>query len=205
MGLLLLGTFGAELFLMRLSFVVTLAALVLLHAGYSVLRAFWFPLAYLLFMIPLPALVYNAVAFPLQLVAANVSADILHLLHIPAFREGNIISLTFVTLEVNEACSGIRSLASLSALTVIFAQWTQPTPVRKLMVTFSTLPITIVTNVTRVVVTGILANYVNVSLAQGFFHAFSGWVVFIAAFVLLGLVGRLCRTFDVEYHERSII
>jgi exosortase len=192
MGLLLLGSLGAELFTTRFSLLFTLAALVLLHAGWAALRTVWFPLAYLLFMIPLPVLVYNAVAFPLQLVAANVAADTLPLLHIPVYREGNIISLSFATLEVTEACSGIRSLLSLTALAVAFAQLTQRTIIQKLFIALSALPITVIANSARVTVTGVLASFVSIDIAEGFFHTFSGWLVFVVAFVLLSLEGWMC-------------
>jgi exosortase len=192
MGLLLLGTVSAELFTMRFSLLLTLAALIFLHAGWAALRTVWFPLAYLLFMIPLPALVYNTVAFPLQRVAANVAADTLPLLHIPVYREGNIISLSFATLEVTEACSGIRSLLSLMALAVAFAQLTQRTIIQKLFIALSALPITVIANSARVTVTGVLANFVSIDIAEGFFHTFSGWLVFVVAFVLLSLEGWMC-------------
>ena len=191
MGLLLLGTFGAELFTMRFSFVVTVASIVLLHAGWAYVRAMRFPLIFLLLMIPLPAIVYNAIAFPLQLVAAEFAAEVLRVLQVPVYREGNLISLAFTTLEVTEACSGIRSLLSLITLAMAFAEFTQPTMLRKIIVILSAVPITVVANAARVSGTGILANYVSVRMAEGFFHTFSGWLVFMVAFVLLVLEGWL--------------
>jgi exosortase len=192
MGLLLLGTVGAELFTMRFSLLCTLAALVLLHAGWSTLRTMWFPLVYLLFMIPLPALVYNAMAFPLKFIAAEVATDTLQLLHIPVYREGNIISLSFATLEVTEACSGIRSLLSLMALAVAFGELTQHTSMKKLFIALSAIPITVIANAARVTATGALANFVSINMAEGFFHVFSGWLIFVVAFVFLGLEGWAC-------------
>jgi exosortase len=143
-------------------------------------------------MIPLPALVYNTIAFPLQLIAADVATDTLHLLHIPVYREGNIISLSFGMLEVTEACSGIRSLFSLMALAVAFGELTQHTGMKKLFIALSAIPITVIANAARVTATGVLANFVSIDMAEGFFHAFSGWLIFVVAFVFLGLEGWMC-------------
>ena len=126
----------------------------------------------------------------------------LQLLRIPVYREGNIISLAFATLEVTEACSGIRSLLSLLALAVAFAELTQTTTLKKLLVVLSTIPITVVANAARVTVTGVLANFFSAEMAAGFFHTFSGWLIFMVAFALLSLMGWLCT--HVGHRERRI-
>lgn len=196
-GLLMLGVgqVGAELFLQRVSLVVVLAGLVLLVMGREVLRVLSFPMAFLLFMVPLPAIVVNAIAFPLQGFAAQTAAVCLLALDIPVLREGNVIALARTTLEVAEACSGIRSLMSLVALGTVYAYFAERVLWKRWIIVAAAVPVAIAANAFRVAGTGILAHYYGVEAAQGFYHDFSGWMVFAVAFVLLlgigTVVGRL--------------
>lgn len=189
LAMLVVGRAGAELFLQRSSLVFLLIGLVLWLWGWGMLRLTGGPLAFLLFMVPLPYLIYDAVAFPLKLFAARVATQSLYWLHIPVYREGNIIHLASQTLEVADACSGIRSLISLIALGVIYAWLTERVRWKQFVIAFSTVPIAIAANAFRVAGTGILAHHVGPEAAQGFFHTFSGWLVFVVAFVLLLGVG----------------
>jgi exosortase len=192
LGVLLLGVAGAELFLMRSSLIVVIAGLVLLHVGTAVFRQLLFPIAFLSFMVPLPSIVFNAVAFPLQgLAAANATAA-LDLLGVPVLRDGNVIHLSRITLGVAEACSGIRSLISLLALAVVWAHLAVPGLWAKLVFVAAAFPITIVANAGRVVLTGLIAQRFGSAYAEGFFHGFSGWIIFVVAFAcLLGVQGIL--------------
>jgi exosortase len=196
-GLLVLvvGSVGAELFLQRSSFVVVLAGLVWLTLGIGVLRAVLFPLAFLLFMIPLPAIVMNAVAFPLQLFAAQSATFCMQLAGVPVLREGNTIVLASTTLEVVEACSGIRSLQALLALGAVYGYFTQNATWKRWALLVLSVPIAIAANAFRVAGTGFLAQFIGPEAAQGFYHSFAGWIVFAVAFVLLlgagALLGRL--------------
>jgi exosortase len=140
-----------------------------------------------LLTVPLPTLIFNQIALPLQLIASITSERILNLLNIPVFREGNILQLPNITLSVAEACSGIRSLMSLITLAVMLAYFL---PVRwawRLLFVASAVPIAIVANSMRVAGTGILARYWGQAAAQGFFHSFSGWLIFVVAFAMLML------------------
>jgi exosortase len=186
---LFLGTLGAELFLTRISLVVILVGLVLYHHGWARLRVLTFPLAFLFFMIPLPAIVLNTMTFPLQLLSARLSTSSLQFMHLPVYREGNVIFLPHATLEVVEACSGLRSLMSLLALAVIFAYMTQRVPWKLSCLIVSAVPIAIVANAFRIWGTGILSYLYGVQAAEGFYHAFAGWLVFVVAFVLLAIEG----------------
>jgi exosortase len=190
-GFFLLGNVAAELFTMRVSLLVTLAGLVLYLLGRAHLAMLAFPLLYLLFMIPLPATVFNAVAFPLQLFAARTAAATLQMLDISVLQEGNLITLAHTTLEVAEACSGIRSLVALLALATTYAYFTQQGLARRIVLAVSAIPIAIVTNAARVVGTGILASFFGEEVARSFFHTFSGWLVFAAAFTILLAEGTL--------------
>ena len=187
------GRAGAELFLQRSSLVLLLLGLTLWLWGWPVFGVALGPLAFLWFMVPLPYLIYDAIAFPLKLFAARVATESLFYLGVPVFREGNIIHLASQTLEVADACSGIRSLVSLVALGVVYAYFAEPVLWKRLAIVVSTMPIAIAANVFRVAGTGLLAHHVGPEAAAGFFHTFSGWLVFVVAFVLLFGVGAALR------------
>jgi exosortase len=189
--LLVLGSAGAELYLQRTSLIIVIAGLVLLLLGKSYLRALAFPIAFLLFMVPLPAIVVNTIAFPLQLFAAKTAAFCLYNFGIPVLREGNVIALATTTLEVAEACSGIRSLQALLALGTVYAYFTQSSMWKRWTLVLLSIPIAIVANAFRVSGTGILAHYWGAQAAEGFYHTFSGWLIFLVAFVLLLACGWL--------------
>jgi exosortase len=189
--MLLVGSIGAELFTQRSSLIVVLAGLVLLILGRAWLWTLAFPLTFLLFMVPLPAIVVNAVAFPLQLFAAQFAELCLFNLGIPVLREGNIIALAGTTLEVAEACSGIRSLQALLALGTIFAYFSQRSMWKRWVLVLLSIPIAIAANAFRVAGTGVLAEYFGSKAAEGFYHTFSGLSVFVAAFMLLLLSGAI--------------
>jgi exosortase len=142
-------------------------------------------------MVPLPAIVMNAVAFPLQLFAAQTATFCLETAGIPVLREGNTIVLASTTLEVAEACSGIRSLQALLALGAVYGHFTQKTVWKKWALVVLSVPIAIAANAFRVAGTGFAAQYIGPEAAQGFYHSFAGWIVFGVAFVLLLGTGTL--------------
>jgi exosortase len=185
LGLLLLGHLGAELFLMRSSMVVVLTALVWYLLGRPYVHALAFPLVFLFFMIPLPAIVLNTITLPLQLLATQVSTFALQLVQLPVYREGNIIYLPHTTLEVAEACSGLSSLVSLLALAVVLAYITQRCLSIRWILVLSAIPIALVANAFRIWATGVLAHRYGPHTAEGFYHTFAGWLVFVVALVLL--------------------
>jgi len=191
--LLLAGRLGAELFLTRMALLGTLVGGVLFVLGWGHLRMLVFPLGVLLLMIPIPAILFNQVVFPLQLVASRAGEAALSGAGIPVLREGNIIILANTTLEVAEACSGIRSLVSLLTLAIVFGYFTDSRPGVRLAIALSAIPVAIAANALRVAGTGIAAHYYGSAAAEGFFHSFSGWIVFIAAFAMLFGVIRVLR------------
>lgn len=190
---LTVGILGAELFTTRSSMIAVISGIVIYLGGWRMFRALLFPIAYLIFMVPLPFLVFNAVAFPLQLLAAKVAQASLQVLGIPVLREGNVIHLPGVSLEVVDACSGIRSLMSLAALGTLFAYFTQRPLWKRAVLVLSTVPIAVATNALRVSGTGLLAYRFGGKAAEGFFHEFSGLVIFGSAFLLLFLEGTILR------------
>ena len=193
MTLLTMGMLASEFFLTRLSLVVAIAGTVLFLCGYSHLRAFGFPIAFLLLMIPIPAIMFNQVAFPLQLLASRFGETVVAAANVPVLREGNIITLANTRLEVAEACSGIRSLVSLFTLGVVFGYFVDQRLIVRTLLALSTIPLAIITNGLRVAGTGIAAHHIGPAAAEGFFHTFSGWLVFATAFILLTRLAKVIR------------
>jgi exosortase len=190
LAVLVAGVLGAELFLTRISLLGVLVGTIVFLFGWTHLRIAAFPLAFLLLMIPLPAIVFNRIAFPLQLLASRVGESALRICTIPVLREGNVIVLANTSLEVAEACSGIRSLISLLTLGIVYGYFADKRPLVRLLLAVSTIPIAIAANGLRVAGTGVAAHFYGPAAAQGFFHTFSGWMVFLVAFGMMLLVLR---------------
>ncbi|MGC2333751.1 MAG: exosortase A [Candidatus Acidiferrales bacterium] len=184
-GLLFVGSLGAELFTSRFSLLVLIAGIILFLAGWKFLRAVSFPLAFLIFMIPLPAVIYNQITFPLQLLASRFATFWLELVQVPVLRDGNVLVLSNYSLEVVEACSGIRSLMTLISLAVIYAYFAEPRRWVRYLLVILMVPIAIVSNAIRIMGAGVMAHQFGPSAAEGFLHGFSGWVIFVAALILL--------------------
>lgn len=195
---LLLATLGAELLLARTAFLISLVGVVLVMGGTRVLRVLAFPMTLLLFMVPLPAIIYNQITFPLQLLASRVAETTLSAIGIPVLREGNVLELASQKLSVVEACSGIRSLLSLSFLSLVYAYFFDRKAWMRWVLLVATVPIAIVANASRVTLTGLLSEF-KPELAQGFFHTAEGWVIFMVALVILvafhQVVDRVYRSF----------
>jgi exosortase len=185
-----LGMLGAELFLQRTAFLFSLVAMLLILGGTGLVRELAFPLLLLPFMIPLPTVVYNQITFPLQLFASAVAEKSLEVLSIPVLRDGNVLELASQKLNVAEACSGIRSLLSLSFLSLVYAYFFDRKVWMRWVLLFATIPIAIVANSARVTLTGVFSE-IDTSLAQGFFHEAEGWVIFVVALVILVVVHQL--------------
>jgi len=192
--LFVVGNGGAEYFTVRISFVVTLFGLVLYLFGREVVKLAWFELAFLCFMIPIPYVVYYALTFPMQLLASKVTSGILSSIGMTVYRQGNILHLSGGTsLEVAEACSGMRSLMSLLALGALFAYMTQKRLAGKIILFASTVPIAVIANVFRVFVTALVATTVSAEVATEPIHSIMGLSVFVVSFVLMLIVGTVLR------------
>jgi exosortase len=179
--LLLAGTLGAELFISRSSLLFLFSGMILFFAGWKMLRAMAFPLIFLALMIPLPTLIYNQVTFPLQLLASRLSSNSLELVGIPVLREGNVLILPNYSLEVVEACSGIRSLMSLIALAVAYGYFVERRFWARITLVVFMLPIAVGSNALRVVGAGVVTYFWGPQYAEGFFHFFQGWLIFVSA------------------------
>lgn len=192
-GLLLLGSLGAELYISRFSMLVLLAGMILFLAGWKTLRAVSFPLSYLIWMIPIPVIISSQITFPLQLVASRLATAGLELVHVPVLRDGNVLVMSNYSLEVAEACSGIRSLMTLIALAVAYGYLAERRRWVRYVLALVMIPIAIVTNGIRILGAGMMAHRYGPSTAEGFLHGFSGWFVFMSALVLMFLCHRILR------------
>ena len=192
-GLLLLGSLGAELFISRFSLLVLLAGMILFLAGWKTLRVVSFPLGYLVWMIPVPVIIFNQITFPLQLVASRLAAAGLELVQVPVLRDGNVLVMSNYSLEVVEACSGIRSLTTLIALAVAYGYLAETRRWLRYLLACLMIPIAVVTNAMRILGTGMLAHRYGPTIAEGFLHGFSGWLIFVSALVLMFLCHWILR------------
>jgi exosortase len=192
--MLVAGVLGAELFLARSSFVLLLAGLVILFYGWQHFREVLFPWGCLFLMVPIPTIVFSQITLPLQLLASKLAGHTLAFLGVPVLRNGNIIGLAAMSLEVAEACSGIRSLMSLITLAVIYGYFAEPRPLLRGLLALAAIPIAVAANALRIVGTGLLVQYGNADLAEGFFHLFSGWLIFLMSLVMLWAFHKLIRS-----------
>jgi len=183
--ILLGGSLGAELFTTRMSLLILIAGMILFLAGWKMLRAVSFPLAFLILMIPIPVIIYNQITFPLQLLASRFATFWLEVAQVPVLREGNVLILPNYSLEVVEACSGIRSLMTLLTLAIAYGYLVERRKWARYALAILMVPIAIVSNAIRIMGTGILTFHFGPKAAEGFFHEFSGWIIFLAALVLM--------------------
>ena len=182
---LVLGVFGAELFFSRVSLLMLIGGLVIFFLGWQMLRAILFPLLFLILMIPIPAIILNQITLPLQILASKLAAWSLPLCGVPVLREGNIINLPAMSLEVADACSGIRSLLSLTTLAVMYGFLLETRIWLRITIALASIPIAVAANGFRIFGTGLLVQYWDPEKAEGFFHQFSGWLIFVVSLLLL--------------------
>ena len=188
----IVGQMGAELFLSRFSLLLVLAGILVLFLGWNHFRAVLFPWAFLVLAIPIPSIVFNQITFPLQLLASRVAAMTLPVFGVPILREGNVIHLPVMTLEIAEACSGIRSLMSLVTLSIIYGYLLEKRLWVKCLLAIASIPIAVLANSARIIGTGLLVQYWDPDKAEGYFHASWGWIIFVLSLLMLyGLHGAI--------------
>ena len=191
--LLIVGNLGAELFLSRISLLFVIAGLVICFLGWTYQQKLLFPWLFLLLMIPIPIIFFNQITFPLQLLASRLASALLPIMGVPVLREGNIIQIPAMPLEVAEACSGIRSLLSLATLTIIYGYLMEPKVAIRVILAIASIPIAVAANSLRIVGTGLMVQYWNPDKAEGFFHLFSGWLIFVISLILLFFLHKILR------------
>jgi exosortase len=196
---MMLGTLGVELFTSRVAFVVSVIGSVWFLGGTPLLKKLIFPLALLFLMVPIPAVVYNQVTFRMQLLASRLAGGSLEFLSVPVVREGNILELPNMRLQVVEACSGIRSLLTLTFLSLVYGYLFEKRLWVRAALFISTIPIAILANGGRIAATGILSQ-VKPDLAEGFYHESTGWILFLISLGLLiafhGILVFGCRRME---------
>ncbi len=188
--MLALGVLGAELFFSRSSLLVLLAGLIILFEGWTFFRAVLFPWAFLILAIPIPNLILQQFTFPLQLLASRLSTGLLELTGVPVLRQGNVIVLASMPLDVAEACSGIRSLLTLLTLAIIYGYLLETRMWVRVVLVGCAVPIAVAANAFRIFGTGLLVQYWDPDKAEGFYHALGGWLIFVVALIMLFAVHR---------------
>lgn len=191
LGVLVLGVLGAELFLSRTSLLFILAGFVVYFQGWKYFRAVLFPWLFLFLMVPPPTLIMNMVTLPLQFLASDLATWFLQMFGVPVLQNGNVLQLPNMSLEVVEACSGIRSLISLVTLAIIYGYLLEESYMLRVVLAAAAIPIAVLANGLRIMGTGITGLYWDPDKAQGFFHEFSGWVIFILSLISLFILHRL--------------
>jgi len=198
---LLLGVYGSELFLSRVSLIILLAGLVLCFGGRQFLKELRFALLVLLLAIPIPAILFSQITFPLQILASKLASGLLPLFGVPVLREGNVIELPLMKLEVAEACSGIRSLMSLFTLAVFYGYFMEKSAWRRVALVLASIPIAIAANAVRILGTGLCVQFWDPDKALGFFHEFSGWVIFLVSLASLYVVHCTMNLFPAKRRQ----
>ena len=192
-GQLYIARVGSEYFLQRTSLILVLLGMVIFLLGKAMTRKLLLPIAYLLFMVPLPAIIWNKIAFPMQLFSSAVTEVVVRLIGIPIFREGNVLHLAQTTLEVVDACSGLRSLTTMFALSAALAWFSDSTAWKKWVLFLAAAPIAIFANIVRLTGTAGLASVYGGKVAQGFLHEFSGLFTFVVGLMLLVFANKLLQ------------
>jgi exosortase len=196
---LLIGKIGSEFFVQRTSIVTVLFGLTLFFGGLSLTKKMLIPIFYLILMIPLPAIIWNRIAFPMQLFSSALTEKVIQLTGIAVFREGNILHLAQTTLEVVDACSGLRSLTIMFALSAVIA-WFATCSTKKKWIIFATAaPIAVLLNITRLTFTAMLASKYGSDVAQGFLHEFSGLVTFALGLTVLVIISKILSAVNPDF------
>ena len=198
-----LGILGADYFVARTAFLLALVGLIVTVGGMATVRKLAFPLFLLLFMIRIPLFIYSQITFPLQIIASEIATATLSILGVPVMREGNILELANQTLSVVEACSGIRSLISLSFMALVYGYFVERKYWMRVVLLASAVPIAILCNAARITITGLLSQYMK-KFAEGVYHSFEGWVMFMVALAVLILSHQILNRLYSLFHVRKI-
>jgi len=200
---LILGSAASEYFTTRISFVMLITGLSLYYIGISNFRKIWFAFAFLVFMIPIPAMIYYSATMPMQLFSSKVTNNLLHIIGVNSIQSGNLIYLPNYTLEVTEACSGLRSLMTLMALGALYGYLILEGTIKPLFLFALTVPIAILANIVRLIFTAIGAYAISTELAEGFLHDLSGMIVFISALILTIISGFILKTIRLKSKKQG--
>ena len=190
---IIFGVAASEFFVTRFSLVLIITGISFYYLGMTNFRKVWFAFFLLIFMIPIPAVIYYSATLPMQLFASKATQWFLSVLGVPCIRQGNILYLPDYTLEVAEACSGLRSLVTLMALGAIYGNLTLPGKIRPLILFLATIPIAVATNIIRLLFTAVAAYAISTKFAEDFLHELSGLIVFISALIMMFILGAILK------------
>ena len=193
LGQLYVARVGSEYFLQRTSLIIVLLGMALFLWGRELTKKLLLPIGYLLFMVPIPAIIWNKIAFPMQLFSSAVTERVIQAIGLPVFREGNVLHLAQTTLEVVDACSGLRSLTTMFALAAALAWFSDFATWKKWLLFFAAAPVAIFANIVRLTATAGLASFYGEKVAQGFLHDFSGLFTFVFGLALLILTSKFLQ------------
>jgi len=188
-----LGELGGEYFTLYISFWLVMVGLCWMHLGWKKLKTIGFALIFILTMFPLPNFLFNKISVYLKLISSQLGVAMMQIYGMSAYREGNIIDLGFTQLQVVDACSGLRYIFPLIVLGILLAYFFRAAFWKKVIVVISTIPLSIITNSLRIALTGILYEVWGAKVAEGFFHGFSGWFIFMFSLAVLLLEMIICR------------
>ena len=202
--LFLVSQLGAELFLSRIALILSIVGAILLLGGTRAVRTLAFPVCLLLFMVPIPAIIYGQITLPLQLLASGLAENALSLIGIPVLRDGNVLQLPSESLNVVEACSGIRSLLSMSFLVLVYSYFFDAKVWMRWVLLFLTVPVAILANAARVTLTGLFSEY-KPDWAHGVYHSVSGWIVFMTALGMVVVTHHVINAFYTARHTQPTV
>ena len=180
-----IGELGGELFTLYLSLWCVIFSLTWMHLGWKKLKTILFPISFLLTMFPFPKFIHVRLSFKLKLLSSQIGVKMMQLAGMTAYREGNVIDLGFTQLQVVDACSGLRYLIPLVIMGILFAYFFQKSWWKRIVLVLSTIPIAVFVNSLRIFSVGFLYQYWGAMVAEGFFHDFSGWLIFMVTMLLL--------------------
>ena len=199
--LFLAGHIAVEYYIQRCSLMVLLLGIIGYIYGKKAFEIFFGPILLLLLAVPLPQIIVNTLTLPLKSLVSSFSAEMLRLLDIAVLQEGNILVLPGITLEVVNACSGIRSVFALLVLAFLFS-YDMKSPFQRVLLVILTVPLALFTNSLRITATGILASKWNAETALRFYHDFGGWVIFVVSLVLLFALKKLIHVIGSQFGKR---
>ena len=194
----IIGGMSAEVFTMRTSMIVCICGTVIFLFGLQFFKDIMIPIMYLIFMIPIPKIIWNQISFPLQMAAAKATSSIIDLVGIANFREGNIIHLSNTSLQVVDACSGLRSLTTMLALTAAFSYLSNLKRINKCLLFSSAIPVAIFLNITRLTITAIFSQFLEPEITQGLLHDISGFVILLFGVIIIYCIKNMFERMETK-------
>ena len=200
--LYLFAHFAEILTLTSFSILLLLAGVIIYLYGFLIFKELLFPLVFLLFMIPIPSQIYSSLTIPLQLFVSKVSVWLGSTIGIPIYREGNVIHLPDRTMQIVQACSGLRSMISLLMLSAIIGYLTLKSNILRFVLFLSGIPAAIFVNIIRVCLMVFAFHYFNYDLTKDSVHTVFGIIIFCIALIIIALSKGVLSIWDKSATEK---